>query len=59
MIAREKQSRYTPQIFFMIVIGFFAWHVNSEITLVYLDIYDQPINCLVALNLVSRNLYKA
>ena len=35
---------------------FFFWYASIEITLAYLGIYNQPINCLISLNLVSRDL---
>ena len=40
MIALKKQSKYTPELFFMIVIDFLVWHANFEITLAYLAIHN-------------------
>ena len=38
---------------------FLTWHDNSKITLVYLGTFNQSINCHIALNLASRDLFRA
>ena len=43
----------------MILILFFIWHASFEITLAYLGIHNQLINCHISLNLTSRDLFKA
>ena len=60
MIAHKKQSRYTLKIFFLICNWFsYLACYFLEITLVYLDTFNQPINCRIPLNLVSIDLYRA